>query len=125
MFFLTSVNDKLQIITDSTATVDCHTSYLDFSGSTVTPGRKNTAISTATTTDIVDAPGSGVQRSIKTLHIRNTHASTSVNVTVQHTDGTTVIILFPVVTLLTGEKLSYVEGKGWKLIDVNGFIKDK
>jgi hypothetical protein len=123
MLLLTSTSDKLQIITSAAVNVDVHASYVDYNGTTVTPGRLNSKISTATTTDVVGAPGSGTQRNVKTLHVHNIHASSSVIVTIQHTDGTNVIKLEEV-TLLAAERVSYVEGQGFRVFDVNGVAKE-
>ncbi len=122
MLLLTSTSDLLQLITGSAVNVDVHASWVDFSGTTVTPGRTNTKITTAATSTIVAAPAASTQRNVKTLHIENVHASSSVLVTLQHTDGTNVIILEKV-TLLAGEGIAYVEGQGFELIDANGITK--
>lgn len=114
MILLTTTSDKLQVVTGQARTVDVHASYMDYNGTTVTPDRKNTAITLATTTDIVAAPGASVQRNIKTLHIRNKDVS-SADVTVQHTDGTTVVELHKV-TLQAGEMLQYIDGVGFLLL---------
>lgn len=95
---------------------------MDYNGTTVQPGRTNSKITTATTTDIVASPASSTTRNVKTLHICNIHASSSVLVTVQHTDGTNVIKLEEL-TLLAGERLSYIEGQGFELVDANGVTK--
>src|SRR5262249_39791273 len=75
------------------------------------PGRTNTAITTATTTDVVAAPGSSVQRNIKTLHVANRGVS-AVDITVQHTDGTTVSQLHKV-SLAADTTLQYVDEIGF------------
>lgn len=114
MILLTSTSDKLQVVTDAAVTVDVHASYMDYDGSTVTPGRKNSAISTATTTDVVAAPGASVNRNVKTLHIRNKDVS-SVNVTVRHTDGTTVVELYHTSLPADGE-LQYTDALGFLML---------
>lgn len=126
MLLLTSTSDLLQLITGTAVTVDVHASWVDFDGSVtpnvVTPGRTNTKITTATTTTVVGSPTGTIKRNVKTLHICNIHVSSSVLITVQHTDGTNVIKLEEM-TLLAGERLSYVEGQGFELVDVNGITK--
>lgn len=112
MLNLVATSDEIELITDAAVTVDVHASFVDLSGTTVTPGKQNTAITTATTTDIVDAPGASTVRNVKTLHIRNKHASTSVAVTVQYDQNGTKFELHKV-TLLAGESLEYVEGIGF------------
>jgi hypothetical protein len=112
MILLTSTSDKVQVITGQAVTVSVHASWVDYNGTAVTPGRLNTAISTATTTDVVSSPGSGVQRNLKTLSVRNKHASSSVTVTIQHTDGSTVIELDKRL-LGPGASILYDEGQGF------------
>lgn len=115
MIILADTNDKLQVVTDAAVTVDVHASFMDYASGTVTPGKQNTAITTATTTDVVAAPGASTYRNVKTLHIRNKHASTSVVVTVQYDDNGTDYELHKT-TLLAGECLEYIEGVGFFLL---------
>lgn len=119
MLLLTTITDKIQVVTDAAVTVDVHASYLDVSGTTFTPGRTNSAIVTATTTDVVPVPGASTTRNVKDLNIRNTHASSSVNVTVQHVaSGGTALTLFKC-NLAAGEMLVFTD-YGWQRFDVNG-----
>ena len=122
MLLLTSTSDKIQVTTTTTADIDVHASYTDLSGTTVTPGRKNTKINTATTTDVVLAPGASTTRNVKTLQIANVHASASNVVSIVHTDGTNAIQIESV-TLLAGERIAYREGIGTRLIDAAGMEK--
>ena len=121
MLLLTSTSDKVQVITGTAgASIDVHASYVDNNSGTITPGRTNVVgISTATTTDIVGSPGSGVQRNVKGIYITNTSASVSTQVTVVHTDGTNVADLMGV-TLLPGENLGYREDGSWVHRDAQG-----
>lgn len=119
MILLVSTSDKIQVITTGAAITHVHASFTDYNGTAVTPSRTNTIINSAATTDVVAAPGASVQRNIKVLTIRNTDASASNTVTVQHTDGTNVIQLMKY-TLLTGEELQYHDALGFMVIDING-----
>jgi hypothetical protein len=119
MILLTSTSDLLRITTSSTANIDVHASYVDLSGTTVTPLRTNTAISTATTTTVVGSPASSTQRTVKTLFVRNRHATTTNNVTILHTDGTTSVE-FIKVSLNAGYTLRYDEGNGFEVLDSFG-----
>lgn len=114
MLLLTATTDKLQLTTSAAATVDVHASYMDHTIATddVEGGRQLTAITTATTTDILAAPGAGVTRNMKTLHIRNKHATTSCDVTVIFDANGTDYELHKV-TLRAGEALEYKEGLGF------------
>lgn len=120
MLLLTSTSDKLQVVTDASADIEVHASWMDLASGVVTPGRTNTAsITTATTTDIVGSPGASTYRNVKHLNLRNNHASTACNVTVEHTDGTTVETLMKV-ALLAGETLALDDRGTWVHFDTNG-----
>jgi plastocyanin len=116
MIVLAATTDKIQLITSSAATLDVHASHIDCSAASPPvvdqPERTNTAISSAATTDIVAAPGASKRRMVKTLHIRNKHASLSCDVTVQFNQNATLYELHKV-TLAPGETLEYIEGIGF------------
>lgn len=114
MLLLTATTDKLQLVTSEAVTVDVHASYMDhtLSSDNVEGGRQNTAITTATTTDIVASPGSGVTRNVKTLHITNIHATSPVTVTVLYNQNGTTFTLHKV-ALAPGEMLEYADGVGF------------
>jgi len=114
MLLLTSTTDALQVVTTSAAATSVHASWVDTNTSTgaITPGRTNTAISSAATTTVVAAPATGVQRNVKTLHIRNSDVSLSNTITVQHTDGTVVAQLAKR-TLAPGDSLQYTDQGGF------------
>lgn len=71
MMNLATTTDKFQLTTSVATNVDVYASFVDLNGTTVTPGKQLTAITTATTTDIVAAPASSTFRNIKHLTIRN------------------------------------------------------
>lgn len=119
MLLLTSTSDLIQVVTGSAVTVDVHASWIDFAASTQTPGRTNTLITTATTTTVVPSPAASVQRNVKRLCIRNKSGS-SCDITVRHTDGTTIVELFKV-TLATKEQLTFDE-EGFRVFDINGAL---
>jgi hypothetical protein len=118
MLLLTATTDKLQIITGAAGTLDVHGSFVDMSNADPpvvkgsTSGRQHTAITTATTTDIVAAPAASTTRNVKTLHIRNKSASTATDVTVQFNQNATLFELWKA-NLGPGEALEYVEGLGF------------
>lgn len=122
MLLLTSTSDKIQVVTTTTAPLEVHATYVDNNAGTITPDRDNTEITTATTTDVVGSPASGVQRNVQTLLIRNAHASTSNVVTIRHTDGTTAVDVFSV-TLAAGETIQYLDGVGFQVLASTGAVK--
>lgn len=120
MLLLTSTSDLLQITTGTaTSTIEVHASYVDISGTTITPLRTNTLITTATTTTIVGSPAASTQRNVKGLYVTNNSSGTSCNVAISHTDGTNVIELMQFV-LLPGENMGYREDGSWVHRDAQG-----
>lgn len=120
MLLLNSTSDLLRIVTGSAAsTIEVHASWVDLSGSTVTPERKNTRITTADTTTVVPSPGASTTRNIKALYVTNNSTGTSCNVAVEHTDGTNVVELMQFV-LLPGENMGYREDGSWVHRDAQG-----
>lgn len=117
---LNSSTDKLQLVSGAAATLDVVASWVDLASNgsgDPTPGRTGTAITTATTTDIVATPAASTVRNIKELTIFNKHATLSCDVTPRYNaNGTTFD--FPKVTLAAGESLEYVEGVGWFKIGI-------
>lgn len=112
--FLPNTTDKIQLVTSAAVTVDVHASYADHTTATdnILANRQNTAITTATTTDIVAAPAAGDTRNVKAMTIRNKHATTSVDVTVVYDANGTDYELHKV-TLRAGEMLGFTEGVGF------------
>ena len=120
MLLLTSVTDLIQVTTGTAANaVEVHASYVDLSGTTVTPGRTNTRITTAATTTVIGAPPADTQRNVKGLYITNNSVGTNCRVEVWHTDGTNVIELMGF-TLLPGENMTFSEEGRWCHRDAAG-----
>lgn len=115
MLLLTATTDKIQLITSTAANIDVHASYMDHTTATdnIVGGRTNTTIASAgATTDIVPVPTAGDIRNVKTLHIRNRHATLSCDVTVIYDQNSTDYQLHQQ-TLRPGETLEYIEGVGF------------
>lgn len=119
MIILSSTSDLIRVVTSHAAQIEVHTSWVDLAGSTVTPGRTNTLITAATTTTIVGSPASGAVRNLKHLNITNDHTNQSCIVTVEHSDGTTIIELMAF-TLLPGENMVFNEEGRWAHRDAQG-----
>ena len=120
MLLLTSTSDLVRLVTGTaTSTIEVHTSYVDVNGTTITPGRTNTLITTATTTTIVGGPAASTQRNVKAIYCTNDSVGTSCVVAVEHTDGTNVVELISFV-LLPGENLGYREDGSWVHRDAQG-----
>jgi len=120
MLLLTSTSDIVRIVTASAvSTISVHASWVDNASGTITPGRTNTAITTATTTTVVASPASSTQRNVKYLMIENNNATAGTRVTVQHYDGTTSCDLMSVY-LMAGENLALRDDGSWVHRDSNG-----
>jgi hypothetical protein len=120
MLLLTSTADIVRLTTGTaTTTIEVHTSYVDVSGSVITPGRTNTRITTAATTTIVASPAASTQRNVKAIYCTNNSTGTSCTVAVEHFDGTNSIELISFV-LLPGENLGYREDGSWVHRDAQG-----
>lgn len=120
MLLLASTSDLLRVITSAAIAVDVHASWVDLNGTTATPGRTNTLITTAATTTVVGSPAASTYRTVKTLTLRNKGASAN-TVTIQHSDGTNIPELVKVI-LGPEEQLHYQEEAGWWITD-SGFRK--
>lgn len=121
MMLLATTSDVIRVVTSGTADIHCYASWIDNATGTITPGSTPTAITSATTTTLVAAPGSSTQRNVRTLNIRNKHATTSNTLTIQFYNGTAYEIF--AVTLLAGETVEYVDGQGWRVYDSTGQVK--
>lgn len=115
MINLTSINDQIQVVTGAAVPIDVHATWVDIvtSTSAITPGRTNTAITTAATTSVAGSPAASTQRNVKTLHIRNKDALLTCDVTVRHTDGTNVVELYKT-SLQAGNALEYTDQGGFE-----------
>ena len=117
MIYLTSTTDTLELTTSAAVAIDVQANYVDAVASGLTPvgvGRQNTAISTATTTVILSAPGSGNVRTLKQLTVRNNDASLDCTVSLIY-DANTVQTNIVTFTLKAGNELIYIEGVGFSV----------
>lgn len=116
-----AVTDTLSLITGSATTVDVVADWHD-TGSPVPHGQGgslNTAITTATTTEIVPRPEPYVARVIKTLSIRNKDSASNAVTVVRNgvnAASSTVAAEVYKVTLAAGDALMYDEDNGWTLV---------
>jgi hypothetical protein len=117
---LLGTTDKLQLVTSAAIAIDVTAHFVD-SGTPPTPQNPQvTAISTATTMDIVAAPAAG-QRNVQSLLARNKGAASD-DLTVVLNRSATGYELFKA-TLQAGETLSYLDGVGFQVKDANGAVK--
>lgn len=120
MLILSSTSDILRVTTGTaTTTIEVHASWVDNASGTITPGRTNTRITTASTTTVVASPGASTQRNVKGLYITNNSSGTTCSVAVEHFDGTNAVELMQF-NLLPGENMTFNEDGGWRHRDANG-----
>lgn len=115
--------DRLEVVTSGGADIDVYVAYKDAGTNKLAIGdRKNTKITTATTTTVAEGPTLGqmsLAREIETISLCNVDLSSN-TVTVQLYDsaaGATCRIWR--VTLAAGEQLHYDRLQGWSAADVN------
>lgn len=121
MLILDSTSDLINVVTSAAVTVDVQASWVDWDGTTALPQGTETAITTAATTTVVAAPAAAHQVTVKTLSIRNKHASSSNTITVNKVGAGPVTYELFKVTLLAGETLLSREGV-WFRYDANGGV---
>ena len=124
MLILSSTNDHVQVVTSATSgsgyAVEVYASWVDNAAGALAYDRANTAtITTATTTDVVDSPAGSTQRNVKSLSIRNDHATDSCLVEVRHNDNTVATTLWKG-TLLAGEMVILDEDGEWHRLGATG-----
>lgn len=122
---LLSSTEKIKLTTSASCAVNVSAHFVDHDpdGAVKVQGvaPQLTSITTATTTDIVAAPASGTMRSVKTITIRNTHATDSIMVTVI-LDGS-IDIELEERTLGPGQSLTYEDKVGFVAGSTGGPIE--
>lgn len=108
--------DSLTVVTATAADVSVHVSYAERNGHQPSiSGRDNTAITTATTTTVLEGPsGHSNVREVEVLNIRNIDSSSN-TVTVKHNDGTANVEVWKGV-LIAGAQVQWTEQHGWQLV---------
>lgn len=115
MLNLAATNTLLSLITSAAGSIDVVPSWMDLSGTTVTPGGTPLSITTAGTTTIVPAPAASTVRNVKSVNIRNKGAASN-TVTVQVSVGGTLYEVRKV-TLAPGQSLMYDDsGLPWQVV---------
>ncbi|MBK8772892.1 MAG: hypothetical protein IPM06_21015 [Rhizobiales bacterium] len=119
MILLVGALDTLQLVTSSAANIHSFASFADHASGVIRPDNQKTLIAAAGTTTIISAPsGPDVQRTVRFLSIRNTHATDANTITLQIHDGAACSI--HKLTLSAGEALVYDEANGWQYFSAFG-----
>ena len=114
---LTTITDIVRVVTSAAGTISVQADWADQTTTTFTPGRTNTAITTATTTTLVAAPAASTQRQVKNMTIVNTDALVTNTITVQFFDGTNAFVVFAY-TLAPNKQIQF-NGTAWSVFDSN------
>lgn len=124
MILLTSTSDVLRVITGSAGSVKVHASQVvkTVASGAVVEGRKNTVITTATTSTVTNAVAAGEVATVQHLCARNDHASTANLLTLEHFDGTNGIPLWKG-QLEAGESVTINEDGSIDVRSSSGVIK--
>lgn len=120
--FLCSSSDTVKVTTTTAANLSVYAAYTDRIGSDVTHGYAVTAISSATTTQVLASFTKAYNvRRVESMRIANTHASTSNAVTVQVFSAGTGYTMWTG-TIAAGEVLGY-DGRSFVLYNTAGVPK--
>jgi hypothetical protein len=119
---LDSTTKSLEVITSSTAPIDFFCSYVDYTSGTVTPADTQGAITTATTTTYVSAPGASTQRQLRRCSFRNKSTSAANRMTFQKDVSGTNYEAYSV-SLAPGESVKMDAEGEWAVYDSSGVIR--
>jgi len=109
---------KLQVTTSTTQTVDYLAEFADLATAftSFTSGTSQGTISSATDTDIVAAPSSGIVRQLKSLLLHNTGTSSN-NISILRNVSASHNTMLGPITLLAGEKIIWTPKQGFVVLD--------
>lgn len=124
MLILSTTSDKIQVVLGGNITTNqltCFSSFRDTTTTSITPGRNVVNTNNTTAVDLVGSPSSSTQRIVDYLSVYNkdtANATVTINLVSTSTNYTQYKA-----TLLSGEKLEYQHGEGFKTIATDGSIK--
>ena len=119
MLFLNATTRKLQLTTSTAAAVDVVVDWVDLASGSYSPGVSVSAISSATTSDIVAAPSASTTRQIKSVTATNKSTTTTNKLTFILDDNATDYVRF-VASLAPGYGVVYTDADGWRVVDTLG-----
>lgn len=111
---LKSTSESLELLSSSSADLDYQINWADIVlASGATPGSSEGKITSATTTTIIAAPSASTYRLIKSITVKNIHASTANTVTFKKDISATEYQLTGAITLQAGESVTYTDQESW------------
>lgn len=121
---LTATTDRIEVVLGANVTTNqLHliSSYNDTNSTSVTPTKTVTVTNNTTAVNLVPAPSSGQQRTLRWASIFNSD-STDATVTIRtNFNGTTRTVF--TTNLKVNEYIQYTYKTGWKVYDQNGALK--
>ena len=119
MIFLNGTTETLELLTSSSADIDYQINWVDVIPATsATPGSSQGKITSATTTVITAAPLAGTSRQIKSIFIKNIHATTPNTISVSKDVSGTNYAISTDAIIQAGEIFVYEDGLGWSIQDL-------
>lgn len=115
MILLDATSKKIVATTSSTSSLDIVASYVDLTTTGWAGGSADQNVASATTVDVVTAPGALTTRKIAYLSFANKGTASQTVVVSVNISGTLRQLTSAV--LQRGETLIYVDGKGWEVRD--------
>lgn len=119
---LSATTHSLEVVTTTTAPIDYYVSFVDYASGSVTPGSSQGAITTATTTTWVAAPGASTQRQLRRATFRNKSTSSANILTFQKDVSGTNYEAYSV-SLAPGESVKMDAEGEWNVYDSAGILR--
>lgn len=119
MINLQGTTDSLEVLTAAAQSLDWDASYVDYSATDGVPAAAAGNISTATTTAILAAPGSGIVRQVRWLSFRNRGAALQ-TITIKKDVSGTDRYLSADIPLMPGEYVQYTSNRGFTVFNTAG-----
>ena len=125
MIILDTTTRSLEIVLGAIVTTNqlpFISSYVDVTTTAYTPASNNGVSNNTTAVTVVAAPAASTPRQVKLLIVRNTDTAAA-TVTVRYNDNGTIRSIVSI-TLAVNDMMIYTDGEGWRVIDVNGQLKE-
>jgi len=124
MLVLAGVTESIDAVLSGAVTTNqlvCYAAYRDITTTAYTPGSERSVTNDTTDITLVASPAAATQRVIDYASVYNNDTA-SATVTIKYDIGGTESTLWKG-TLAVGEKVEYVEGVGFRVLDNTGVVK--
>lgn len=115
MIILDTTSKKIVATTSGTSSTDVVASFVDLTATGWAGGSTDQNIASATTVDVVVAPGASTSRKVTYLSFANKGTSSQLVIVSMNVSGT--LRQLTSATLQRGETLLFVDGRGWEVRD--------